>query len=100
MAQIFRKVQAGPASYSPGGFPVQVGEFEKIANPTVFMDPTTKLATSAIPGFHLTVASDTPNVVRVQVFKAWWSDPSRPWEEEASGADLSAANFIVSGEGY
>lgn len=100
MAQIFRKIQAGPSSYPPGGFAVQVGEFEKIANPTVFMDPTTKLGTSAIPGFHLTVASDTPNVVRVQVFQAWLVGSSGLWTETAAGVDLSAANFIVSGEGY
>jgi len=101
MAQFFHKVVSGPASYSPGGFAVQVGEFEKIETGVqVMMDPTTKLGTSALPGFHTSIDSTTPNVVRVQVFRAWWSDPSRAWEEVPSGSDLSPAKFILSGKAY
>ncbi|RLC73312.1 MAG: hypothetical protein DRI26_01095 [Chloroflexi bacterium] len=101
MAKLFQKVVDGPSSYSPGGFAVQVGEFEKIESGVqVMMDPTTKLGTSAIPGFHTAVDANTPNVVRVQVFQAWWSDPSRAWEEVASGTDLSAASFILTGRAY
>ena len=98
MPEKFIKIQDGPSSYSPGGFAVQIGEFEKVEQPIAFMDPTTKLGTSAIPGFHCVVDSNTPNVVRIQVFEAWWSDPSRAWAEVAAGTDLNAAKFIVTGE--
>jgi len=101
MAQFFQKVVSGPSSYSPGGFAVQVGEYEGVETGVqVMMDPTTKLGTSAIPGFHTAVDPNTPNVVRVQVFQAWWSDPSRAWEEVPSGSDLNAASFILTGKAF
>lgn len=95
---LFQKVVAGPSSYGVGGFVAQVGEYEKIASVMVQMDPGTKLGTSAIPAFHLAVDSNTPNVVRIQVFRAFWSDPSRAWEEVPAGTDLAAANFILTGD--
>jgi len=97
----FVKIVDGPTSYSPGGFAVQVGEFEKVeAGVQVMMDPTTKLGTSCIPGFETAVDPNTPNVVRVKVFEAWWSDPTKAWTEVASGSDLNAAKFILTGSAY
>jgi len=98
---IFQKVVSGPSSYSPGGFVVQVGDYEKVQNnPMVQMDPGTKLGTSAIAAFKTTVDPNTPNVVRVQVFQGWWSDPSQAWSELTAGSDLNAAKFILTGGAY
>lgn len=93
---LFQKTQNGPSSYVAGqGFAIRAGEFEKIESASVMMDPQTKLGTSAIPALMLSVSG---NSVMVRVYRAFPSDPtSRNWTEIASGTDLNAAKFILTG---
>ena len=96
---LFQKVVDGPSSYIQGaGFEITVGEYEKIESASCMMEPETKLSTSAIPALVLSISN---NSVNVRVYEAYPGDPTaRDWAEIASGTDLTAAKFILTGSAY
>jgi len=88
------KIVNGPSSYPSGGFEISAGEYEKLLSANVEMHPDTILSTSAVPGFDVSLAA---NKATVAVYQIQSGSVSTTWSEVASGTDLSAAKFVLSG---
>ncbi len=89
---LFQKIVDGPTSYTAGGFDIRAPEFEKIKSAAVFMNPETLIGTQVIAGFDISL-SGVVATVEVDTIIGTGS-----WGELAANTDLSAGQFILTGE--
>lgn len=91
----FTKQSVGPSSYSTGGFLLPIGQFEKVQHASVMMDPETALGGAYITGIN--VDTSTYNV-RVLLGRIFSDSLETSWAELSANTDVSAINFIMSGD--
>ena len=91
----FQKITDGPSSYSTGGFTLRAGEYEKIENAEVMVEPETLLGTTKIVGLDL---SYTGNLATIKVHSLTSDSVATTWSEVAANTDLSGAKFILTGD--
>lgn len=89
----FQVVQAGTASYSAGGFNITVPTVGLIKNASVFMTPSTLIATTKNVGLSVSISGAVATVKVLQ------RGQNALWNEVANGTNLSGADFILTGRG-